>query len=114
MFKQTDPDKRAAAIKFMRYITSEANTVDFATGYTSISSYTAAAKDWAGNDPDRQWVFRMTSQNGLQDMGYNINNFGQVRLLWAQARQAIYSEDKTPKQALDDYVAATNPLLCPP
>jgi multiple sugar transport system substrate-binding protein len=112
LFKQTDPDKRAAAIKFLQFFTAEANSIDFAKGYTWISSYTDAAKDWAGDDPDRQFILRMVQKNGVADLGYNINNFNQVRLLWAQARQAIFSGDKTPKQALDDYVAAANPLLC--
>lgn len=112
MFKQDDPDKRAAAIKLARYIGSQSFTAEFAKGYGWLAPYTEIAKDWAGDDPDRLWIISQIEKNGLQDMGYGITNFTEVRLMWAETRQAIWSGDKPAKEGLDEFVSSANELLC--
>src|SRR5260370_39733574 len=56
LFKQKDAGQKAAGISFLKYISDEAFSGDFAKGEGGVSSYTALAKDWAGDDPDRKFI----------------------------------------------------------
>lgn len=112
LFKQTDPDRKAAAAELIQYMAGQSFSNEFNKGYSWVPADNELAKDWAGDDPDRKFIIDQTTKNGLQDMGYAITNFNEVRLAWAETRQAIFSGDKTPKDALDEFVTKANSLLC--
>jgi len=113
LFKQTDPAKREAAVKFLKFLANEPTLTAYATGWGVISPFTAAASRWAGDNSNYQFLLRMVEQRGVQDMGYSANNFNLVRLAWATARQKIWSGAVDPKQGLQQFAQEASKLLCP-
>ncbi len=113
IFKQSDPAKRDAAVSFLKFLANEPTLTDFATGFGTISPYTAAASRFAGSDANYQFLFRMVRDRGVQDMGYAVKDFNGVRLAWATARQRIWSGTVDSKQGLQQFAQEAAKLLCP-
>jgi multiple sugar transport system substrate-binding protein len=113
IFKQSDAAKRDAAFKYINFMNQPENHAAIAKGYGRNGTRISQSNLYP-DDPDQKWAAEAAKRNGIADFGFSIPHFNEIRLKWAETRQALLSGDKTAKQALDDYVNDCNSLITSP
>jgi len=110
VFKQTDPNKRYWAIEYAKFLDNSQHQTEMSTNLGQFPARKSVGDIFKGR-ADLQTGTALVAQATQGDYGAGLKKVGQIRTLWAVALQEALTGKKTPQQALDDFVAAGNPLL---
>ena len=107
VFKQSrDADTTVGAMQFGAFLT-DTPAQQAITGIGELPVRKSAGNIYAG-DPNRTTGFAVI-ENG-RSMGRFPEN-GEVRVLWQDAIRAVWTREKTPKDALNDLVRLSEPIM---
>ena len=113
VFKQSDPKKLEAILSFINFMQQPANVVELAAGWSEVTVRKDAPNPWK-DDPDWAWVVPVVQKYGAKNYYYWNGvpcNYNEVRLAWAEARQAFWEPDANIQQILDDFVAKADGII---
>ncbi|NOZ50025.1 MAG: extracellular solute-binding protein [Chloroflexi bacterium] len=113
VFKQDNPKKLAVILDFINYLQQPEIGVQIAAGWNEVSVRNDALNPWA-DDPDWAWVVPVVQKYGAKNYYYSSGvpcNYNEVRLAWAEARQAFWEPDADIQQILDDFVGQANGII---
>jgi multiple sugar transport system substrate-binding protein len=110
IFKQTDDNKRTAAVDFATFLVGP----DLQKQYDTVSKQYPTRKS-VGNpfegDADLTNFVQWSQKFGVEDMGLSSPAYAEVRVQLPPQLQAAFLGKKTPEQALADYEKAANEIL---
>jgi ABC-type glycerol-3-phosphate transport system substrate-binding protein len=107
VFKQSrDPDRTAGAMQFGHFLT-DTPAQKAITGIGELPVRKSAGNIYA-SDPNRTTGFAVI-ENG-RSLGRFPEN-SEVRTLWRDAIQAVWKREKAPKEALDEMVRLSEPIM---
>lgn len=114
--KDNNPDKIAAILKLVDYLTSPPVTqlllekdAGALAGIALVKG--TDTKKLYGDNADYAWIQRMQEERGVMDMGWTANNYTIMRPEWAKARQAIWGGEMSVEDALAAYEKKANEVL---
>jgi len=113
VFKQEDPKKLAVILDFINYMQKPDIVVQIAAGWQDVAIRKDTINPWK-DDPDWQWVVPLVAKIGAKNYYYWQGvpcNYTEVRLAWAEARQAFWEPDADIQQILDDFVEKANGII---
>jgi len=113
VFQQDDPDKLAVILDFINYMQKPEIVVRLAAGWNEAPIRSDAPNPWA-DDPDWAWVVPVAQEYGAKNYYYWNGvpcDYNEVRLAWAEARQAFWEPDADIQQILDDFVDTANGII---
>lgn len=110
VFKQTDPDKRTAAMDFARWL----NTPEFQRVNAANAKQFPTRKSTGNpleNDANYKMVQGWMAENGLVDLGLASPVYYKVRVAAVPHLQAAILGEKTPAEALKDFENDANAII---
>jgi multiple sugar transport system substrate-binding protein len=113
VFKQQDPKKLQAILDFINYMQKPDIVVQIAAGWAEVGVRKDTINPWK-DDPDWQWVVPLVAKIGSKNYYYWKGvpcHYTEVRLAWAEARQAFWEPDADIQKILDDFVAKANGII---
>jgi multiple sugar transport system substrate-binding protein len=109
VFKQSDPQKREAIKKFVRFMIQPEHIRAVSKSGNYIPSRKSAGYQFA--NPDIQAAIDVVAKLPLANIGVSSAYFADVRKMWYPELQAILLKKKTPEQGLKDYAKKANDFL---
>jgi multiple sugar transport system substrate-binding protein len=109
VFKNTDPDKIAAAKKFAKWVCTTPDIVAMSQGHIPAVKGLPAlgdTKNWSELKLMEKWG----AANSVYS-GRTLKGLSEIRTFWFPNHQAMFTGAKTPKQALDDFVTSANKVM---
>lgn len=113
VFKQEDPKKLEVILDFINYMQQPDIVTQIAAGWSEVPVRQDTDNPWK-DDPDWQWVVPLVEKTGTKDYYYSVGvpcNYTEVRLAWAEARQAFWEPDADIQKILDDFVEKANGII---
>ncbi|MFD0678605.1 MULTISPECIES: ABC transporter substrate-binding protein [unclassified Paenibacillus] len=108
IFKQTDTEKKKAAVEFVKFLTQPDNIKAINKATYGISARKSGTYEI--NNKDASEVFELLNKLEIVDLGKNKAYFSSLRKAFYPEMQAAFLKAKSPKQALDDFVKNANEL----
>lgn len=112
VFKQTDPYKRQMAMEFARFLTNKENmallrSLLYVTTRASVNETLYKGYEFE----DEVDVYMRAVENGIRYFGSSELSTDQADQYFKAALEAAFAQDKTPQQALDEFVASANRVI---
>lgn len=108
IFKQTDADKKKAAIEFVKFLVQPENIKAINKATYGIAARKSGTYEMANKDAAA--MFELLNKAEIVDLGKNKAYFSTLRQKFYPEMQAAFLKAKSPKQALDDFVKNANEL----
>jgi len=117
VFKQNDPDKLQAILDFIGYMQQPEIASELSGGWGVLPARQDAPNPF-GDDPEQSFYADAAKKFGAYNFYFNNTapcNFSEVRLAWAEARQAFWQPGANIQQILDEFVQRANNIVaeCP-
>jgi multiple sugar transport system substrate-binding protein len=109
VFKQSDPEKREAVKKFVRFMIQPEHIKAVSKSGHYVPSRQSASYRY--DNPEIQAAMDVVSKLPLANTGVSSPYFLDVRKMWYPELQAILLKKKSPEQALKDYAKRANDFL---
>ncbi|OMF06997.1 sugar ABC transporter substrate-binding protein [Paenibacillus sp. FSL H7-0331] len=108
LFKQKDPEKRKAALEFIKFLAKPENVS--AISKAAVSDPARISSKYAA--PNKDYAELITEMNKLEtlDLGRGVTWYSKLRQSFYPEMQAAFLKAKTPQQALNDFVNSANNL----
>ena len=113
VFKQEDPKKLEAILSLISYMQKPENVVELAAGWSEAAVRQDAPNPWK-DDPDWAWAVSEAQKVGARNYYFWQGvpcSYNEVRLAWAEARQAFWEPNSDIQTILDDFVAKANDII---
>ncbi len=117
VFKQKDREKFKAILDFINYMQQPEISSEMAGGWAVLPARQDASNPF-GDDPEQAFYAAAAKKFGSYNFYFNNTapcNFSEVRLGWAEARQAFWQPDANTQKILDEFVQRANGIIaeCP-
>jgi multiple sugar transport system substrate-binding protein len=110
VFKETDDNKRKAAVDFATFLVGPDLQKEYDTVSSQYPTRKSVGNPFEGNAAATDFV-TWSQKFGVEDMGLSSPAYAQVRVQLPPQLQAAFLGKKTPEQALADYEKAANEIL---
>lgn len=99
VFKSNDSNKEKWAVEFAKFLGNKENSE--ATKCIAGVPYRKSLKDMYGEDAEIKWATSVLKYS--KDRGIWVKGYDEIRALFYPALQAMYTGQKTPQQAMDEF-----------